>query len=1228
MQPIKPPPTTRRVSLYDRWVEHAQSLPWWRKRCTIGNLNLLLSIAVLLINSACIWGLTFKNSQDRMCWYRARSSEVVEDTLSTCEENTKNVAALFLEESLKKAEHGFSGMLRVPYAAVTAMTSLLEAMPEEDISSGRWVSDELIAYFSSLFVPRVGGPEIAALRVHFPGTPHSSFLEMGPPQALFSRDERNRNEWEDGAVLAIYNNGSAPAERSTMGSVLRGGKVQFTMCGRCTEVNRTLPAEGPIRAGLQSPQLNTWPLAMQGSLQVVTLYSGVVARNGTVLGTVEVMMCSRKFSRFLRDAATGGSKIYAVQYSHATQSHATALAVSSGRIPFHPSMATNVSDPVIRSHASHMMNLKEGWDLHSYLYGYREWRNNSGHLFLYKVHVMVNPEYNLKCTIVTLVPYETVATALATRRRSAQDAVNDFLGTGDYYHERDFQVNLIVLGVSLIILTLIWLRVSQWFTRPLQHLVEDMYKVADMDLQELLPQRSSGHMITYEVMCIQISFGKMVERLKKVRPYIPQPVLTGSKEEEPGSPRSMSPLHREERTISRISPQHKPQDTTISSDFNAPAIGPTSVETAGTLLLFVVNGTTVYCDLNEYSVKVQKCVGESFGMILQLMGDSVLAGWNTFTRVSQPQECACNAALRIQNELRHSTGWHITIGHGLLRTGYIGISDEGQQASPFVLGSPLQEVKQLALLAPLLQARILLTTSVLTPSFITRPVDVILTGESTQEAFDTGWGASRPQVTTVCELLGTHIASDGYNRAFDLLTSYQLNEAEQELDSYLHGLGKGDVQALRLHHLVKHLVKDPPRKTDGEGKPEYFRRYLGWETFGVSGVVYGDEEVPSESDLGVNLEQHNSLRVAKDQLAIAMNEPEGDLPKTFTDITGNRVWYRSDEVIGCGASSKVYRGMSQEGFLVAMKVLSPVRSAERRGRYHSILFEKLEKAREGDSSQLEHVLQQMRSSTGHESQFLLSHILGSLSSVDSDKTLKAVCEHLTAEVNILTELRHTNIVPFSGVSAIPGHVVICTECVSSGSLQAVINQFGRLPPLAVKRYGLEIVKGLEYLHSKDIVHRDLKPANVLLLDTGDCKLADFGISAVLSSASKGCEAVGTLPFMAPEACRGEVSYVTDIWSFAITVFQMSTGTLPYDDAELQSAGFMHRLGEGQIRPDISPVESDTVMSSMLQRCLQFNPAMRCTASELLRSPFFFDRGANPLLYNSLTSFTGGPTPAG
>ena len=118
---------------------------------------------------------------------------------------------------------------------------------------------------------------------------------------------------------------------------------------------------------------------------------------------------------------------------------------------------------------------------------------------------------------------------------------------------------------------------------------------------------------------------------------------------------------------------------------------------------------------------------------------------------------------------------------------------------------------------------------------------------------------------------------------------------------------------------------------------------------------------------------------------------------------------------------------------------------------------------------------------------------------------------------------------------------------AGGELFYLLHQKGRLPEQVAKFYFAEILLGLEYIHSKGIIYRDLKPENVLLDIDGHIKLADFGLSKVLSSydalANSFC---GSPEYMSPEMLMGTGhGFAVDYYSLGAILYEMLTGLPPF-----------------------------------------------------------------------------------
>ena len=113
------------------------------------------------------------------------------------------------------------------------------------------------------------------------------------------------------------------------------------------------------------------------------------------------------------------------------------------------------------------------------------------------------------------------------------------------------------------------------------------------------------------------------------------------------------------------------------------------------------------------------------------------------------------------------------------------------------------------------------------------------------------------------------------------------------------------------------------------------------------------------------------------------------------------------------------------------------------------------------------------------------------------------------EVRLLERLHHANIISFHGswVNREKEQVIFVTEILSSGTLKSFINKVKVIRWRIAKRWAIQILKGLEYLHSQDppIIHRDLKCDNIFINGaTGDLRIGDLGLSTVISRKTKVC----------------------------------------------------------------------------------------------------------------------------
>lgn len=208
---------------------------------------------------------------------------------------------------------------------------------------------------------------------------------------------------------------------------------------------------------------------------------------------------------------------------------------------------------------------------------------------------------------------------------------------------------------------------------------------------------------------------------------------------------------------------------------------------------------------------------------------------------------------------------------------------------------------------------------------------------------------------------------------------------------------------------------------------------------------------------------------------------------------------------------------------------------------------------------------------------------------------------IEVEIELLSKLKHKNIVKYIHSIRTDTHLNIVLEYVEGGSIASILRKFGAFPESLCAIYTLQILRGLKFLHSQGVIHRDIKGANVLSTKTGIIKLADFGVATKLSEIdSSKRRVVGTPYWMAPETVEiGPPTAASDIWSVGSTVVEMVTKNPPY--AELPQLSALYKIVADPHPP--LPEGFSEELERFLLKCFEKSPIQRPGAAVLLEDPW-------------------------
>jgi serine/threonine protein kinase len=218
-------------------------------------------------------------------------------------------------------------------------------------------------------------------------------------------------------------------------------------------------------------------------------------------------------------------------------------------------------------------------------------------------------------------------------------------------------------------------------------------------------------------------------------------------------------------------------------------------------------------------------------------------------------------------------------------------------------------------------------------------------------------------------------------------------------------------------------------------------------------------------------------------------------------------------------------------------------------------------------------------------------------------------ERFETEIKISAKLHHPNIVETYTVGDWNGLPYIEMELVEGVSLDAIIREYGKIPPVICTAIGIQVASALAYAHTQQfliygktyngIIHRDLKPANIMIGKNGVVKLMDFGIArpSEVGLHTVAGNIVGTLPYLSPEQLdESEIDQRSDIYSLGTILYESLTGEKTFPQQTVTNLMRMKIINSYR-KFDALSIDVHPHLAKAVEKCLSQDKNERFTTSK-------------------------------
>ena len=209
------------------------------------------------------------------------------------------------------------------------------------------------------------------------------------------------------------------------------------------------------------------------------------------------------------------------------------------------------------------------------------------------------------------------------------------------------------------------------------------------------------------------------------------------------------------------------------------------------------------------------------------------------------------------------------------------------------------------------------------------------------------------------------------------------------------------------------------------------------------------------------------------------------------------------------------------------------------------------------------------------------------------------------EAQAAANLNHPNIVGVYDWGKVNNTYYIAMEYVNGRTLADILKQSGTLTPMQVCDVMSEVASALVSAHQSGVVHRDIKPGNILVSNTGQVKVADFGIARALGagvekSLTQTGAVMGTATYFSPEQAQGaSTDQRSDIYSLGVVMYEMLSGVAPFTGENAVAIAYK-QVHEQPIPLDKRVMSTPPEIVAIVQKCMQKAPDDRYSDAAQVR----------------------------